>query len=164
MPDSADPLGWLADAPEALVRAELDAMAEAEAREWRWHWPLQARPAQLPPAGNWRAWLVMAGRGFGKTRTGAQWVNAVAEAEPAARIALVAANLAEARAVMVEGESGLLASTAPWRRPVFEPSLRRLVWPNGAQAMLYSAGEPESLRGGQHSHACRAKPERGHRQ
>lgn len=95
----------------------------------------------------------MAGRGFGKTRAGAEWTRAIADAEPNARIALVAASLGEARAVMVEGESGLLAVCPPRRRPVFEPSLRRLSWPNGAQAILYSAGEPESLRGPQHSHA-----------
>jgi phage terminase large subunit-like protein len=82
-----------------------------------------------------------------------EWVNAVAETDAQARIALVAANLGEARSVMVEGESGLLAIGAPWRRPLFEPSLRRLTWPNGAQATLYSAAESESLRGPQHSHA-----------
>ncbi|MCW1383205.1 terminase family protein [Novosphingobium sp. KCTC 2891] len=124
-----------------------------ELREWPWYWGLQARGSQVPPPGDWRVWLLMAGRGFGKTRTGAQWVSAVAEADPDARIALVAANLGEARSIMIEGESGLLCATAPWRRPDFEPSLRRLVWPNGAQALLYSAAEPESLRGPQHSHA-----------
>nr|WP_240511377.1 terminase family protein [Novosphingobium panipatense] len=122
-------------------------------REWRWDWRLWARPSQIAPEGDWRVWLVMAGRGFGKTRCGAEWVNEIAESRPDARIALVAAHLGEARAVMVEGESGLLSVGAPWRRPVFEPSLRRLTWPNGAQAMLYSAAEPESLRGPQHSHA-----------
>ncbi|MEO0030779.1 MAG: hypothetical protein RIS94_537 [Pseudomonadota bacterium] len=147
------PLDWLADAPDDLWREVIRTLPDEEAREWQWHWPLLARPSQLPPEGDWRVWLVMAGRGFGKTRTGAQWVNAVAEADPEARIALVAANLGEARSVMVEGESGILASVAPWRRPVFEPSLRRLIWPNGAQASLYSAAEPESLRGPQHSHA-----------
>ena len=95
----------------------------------------------------------MAGRGFGKTRAGAEWVRANAEADPAARIALVGASLPEARAVMVEGESGLLATAPTRRRPLFEPSLRRVTWPNGAQAHLFSAQEPETLRGPQHSHA-----------
>jgi phage terminase large subunit-like protein len=95
----------------------------------------------------------MAGRGFGKTRAGAEWVRQVAENDGEARIALVAASLSEARAIMVDGESGLLAISPPHRRPKFESSLRRLTWPNGAQATLYSAGEPESLRGPQHSHA-----------
>ena len=153
MGESPLPLDWLAEAPEDLWRAAIRALPEDEAREWDWHWPLLARPSQLPPTGAWRVWLVMAGRGFGKTRTGAQWVNAVAEADPDARIALVGDNLGEARSVMIEGESGILNSVAPWRRPVFEPSLRKLTWPNGAQAWLYSAAEPESLRGPQHSHA-----------
>jgi phage terminase large subunit-like protein len=99
-------------------------------------------------------------RGFGKTRAGSEWVRAVAEAFPEARIALVAATLSEARAVMVEGESGIIACCAPESRPVFEASLRRLRFPNGAQALIYSAQEPESLRGPQHSHACRPSTER----
>src|SRR3546814_4668958 len=97
--------------------------------------------------------MVMAGRGFGKTRTGAEWVRAVAERDPEARIALVSSSLADARAVMVEGESGILARSPPGHAPVFEPSLKRLRFPNGAQALLYSAAEPESLSGPQHSHA-----------
>jgi phage terminase large subunit-like protein len=98
----------------------------------------------------------MAGRGFGKTRLGAEWVRQQAEDDPYARIALVAASLHERRSVMVEGESGLLSVGAPEKRPMYESSVRRLVWANGAQAFLYSAGEPESLRGPQHSHACGA--------
>jgi phage terminase large subunit-like protein len=116
-------------------------------------WTGNARPEQLAPKGGWRLWLIMAGRGFGKTRAGAEWVLEVARTEPGARIALVADSLQEARAVMVEGESGILACAPARRRPVFEPSLRRLTWRNGATATLYSAGEPESLRGPQHSHA-----------
>ena len=120
---------------------------------WNYHWPYRARAEQLPPPGDWRTWLVLAGRGFGKTRAGAEWARMVAEADPGARIALVGATLHEARAVMVEGESGLLSIGAPWRSPRYESSLRRLSLPNGAQATLYSAGEPEALRGPQHSHA-----------
>ena len=125
----------------------------AQQRELAPHWRLFARAAQLPPGGDWHTWLVMAGRGFGKTRAGAEWVRALAEADPAVRIALVGATLADVRAVMVEGESGILAVCPPGRCPAFEPSLRRLTWPNGAQATLFSAGEPDSLRGPQHSHA-----------
>ena len=112
-----------------------------------------ANPGQLPPDGDWRYWLVMAGRGFGKTRAGAEWVRSVAERDASARIALVAASLAEARSIMVEGESGLLAVCSPDMRPVFEPSLRRVSFANGAEATIFSASEPESLRGPQHSHA-----------
>jgi phage terminase large subunit-like protein len=97
--------------------------------------------------------MIMAGRGFGKTGAGAEWVRQIAEADPTARIALVAASLAEARAVMVEGVSGLLAVSPPDRRPRFEPSLHRVRFANGAQVQLFSAAEPESLLGPQHSHA-----------
>ncbi len=128
-------------------------LSQEEAHELRHHWRVWARAKQLPPTRDWRLWLIMAGRGFGKTRAGAEWIRAIAVADPQARIALVAASLAEARAVMVEGESGLIAVTPPELTPTFEPSLRRLTWPNGAQATLYSAYEPESLRGPQHSHA-----------
>jgi phage terminase large subunit-like protein len=114
------------------------------------HWPAWARDAQIAPGGDWRTWLILAGRGFGKTRAGAEWVRGVAERTPDARIALVAATAAEGRAVMIEGESGLLAIAPPWDRPVWEPSLKRLRWGNGAQATLYSAAEPEGLRGPQH--------------
>ncbi|WP_348646390.1 terminase family protein [Erythrobacter sp. F6033] len=121
---------------------------------------MTARPAQLPPAGDWRVWLVMAGRGFGKTRAGSEWVRNIAETDCNARVALVSSSLAEARAVMVEGESGIMACSPPDRAPIFEASLRRLRWPNGAQAQIFSAAEPESFRGPQHSHALRAGPER----
>lgn len=114
------------------------------------HWPFWRRADQTPPQGDWRCWLILAGRGFGKTRTGAEWVRARAEATPGLRIALMAATQAEARAIMVEGESGLCAIAPPATRPTFEPSLRRLIWPNGARATLYSAAEPEGLRGPEH--------------
>lgn len=129
------------------------AMDKQERNAWRWHWALWARPQQLAPPGDWRTWLILAGRGFGKTRAGAEWVRAIAERDGEARIALVAASLAEARAIMVEGESGLRQISEPHLRPRFESSLRRLTWPSGAQATLYSSAEPDSLRGPQHSHA-----------
>ena len=117
--------------------------------DWAW-W---RRADQQPPAGDWHVWMLLAGRGFGKTRTGAEWVRAFAEATPGARIALVAASLHEARQVMVEGESGLLAIAPEAQRPDYESSLRRLTWPNGAVATLYSAAEPDSLRGPEHQAA-----------
>ena len=95
----------------------------------------------------WSVWLIPAGRGFGKTRAGAEWVRAVPEADPAARIALVAASLTEGRSVMVEGASGLLAIAPRGQRPRFEPSRRRLTWPSGAQATLHSAGNPNRCTG-----------------
>lgn len=113
-------------------------------------WTFWQRPDQQPPEGDWRCWLILAGRGFGKTRTGAEWVRHQAETRPGLRIALVAATQAEARAIMVEGESGLRAIAPAATRPAFEPSLRRLTWPNGSIATLYSAAEPEGLRGPEH--------------
>ena len=124
-----------------------------EQQEFFHRWHFWARPGQRPPAGDWSIWLIMAGRGFGKTRAGAEWVRQIAEGDGSARFALVGANYAETRTVMVEGESGLLSIAPPDQRPVWEPSLKRLTWENGAQAHLYSAAEPEGLRGPQHSHA-----------
>ena len=129
---------------------ELRKLTKVEREELRYHWKLWARRSQLAPQGDWQCWLISAGRGFGKTRAGAEWVRDQARRNPDMRIALVGASLTEARSVMVEGESGLLAVCPPENSPVFEPSLRRVCWPNGAQATLYSAGEPEGLRGPQH--------------
>lgn len=130
--------------------SKMDAQSRLD-YESSWHkW---ARPEQLAPAGDWAIWLVMAGRGFGKTRAGAEWVRDIAEADGSARFALIGANFAETRMVMVEGESGLLSIAPPGNRPIWEPSLKRLRWSNGAEAYLYSAAEPEGLRGPQHSHS-----------
>ncbi len=150
---SDDRLEFLAFDEDGLGRTLPDTFSQSERDEVPWNWPLWARAAQLPPQGAWRVWLIMAGRGFGKTRAGSEWVRMIAESNPAARIALVAASLHEARSVMVEGESGLIAVSPPHALPRYEPSLRRIVWPNGAQALLYSAAEAEALRGPQHSHA-----------
>lgn len=151
--DDAALIAWLSELAPGSRKPLLEKLEPQERRELRYFWELWARPEQLPPPGEWSVWLICAGRGFGKTRAGAEWVRQVARANPDARIALIGASLGEARSIMVEGESGLLAVSPPYRRPVFEPSLRRIVWPNGAQAYLYSAAEPESLRGPQHSHA-----------
>ncbi|MHA7820384.1 MAG: DNA-packaging protein [Erythrobacter sp.] len=145
--------GWLAEQDNEVRHRVAHALNQEERNELDFHWKIQAREAQLPPKGFWRTWLIMAGRGFGKTRAGAEWVRMVAESDREARIALVSASLAEARAVMVEGESGLLACSPADRRPVYEASLRRVRFPNGAQAQLFSAADPETLRGPQHSHA-----------
>jgi phage terminase large subunit-like protein len=145
---------------EALLRLEPDArtahltrMSHRQRRSLERFWRLWAHAGQVAPGGAWHTWLIMAGRGYGKTRAGAEWVREVAENDRIARIALVGASLGEVRRVMVEGPSGLLAIARPKKRPVYEPSKRQLTWPTGAVATLYSAGEPESLRGAQHSHA-----------
>jgi phage terminase large subunit-like protein len=147
-----DLLAFLLKLDEAERFAHLRQLSDPQREELATHWELWARANQLPPAGDWRLWLILAGRGFGKTRAGAEWVRSAAR-QPDARIALVGASLGEARSVMVEGESGVLAVCPAGRRPAFEPSLRRITWANGAQATLYSAQEPDSLRGPQHSHA-----------
>jgi phage terminase large subunit-like protein len=112
-----------------------------------------ARKAQTPPTGDWRVWLLLAGRGYGKTRAGAEVVRVMAEGGGARRIALIAPTAADARGVMVEGESGLLSIASPDQQPAYEPSKHQLTWPNGAIAKTYSADEPDRLRGPQHDFA-----------
>nr|WP_307726352.1 terminase family protein [Sinisalibacter aestuarii] len=120
-----------------------------------WLWEFWALEHQLAPEGDWRSWVIMGGRGAGKTRAGAEWVRMQVEgARPgdpgrAARVALVGETLDQAREVMVFGDSGILACSPPDRRPVWEATRRRLVWPNGAVAQVFSAHEPEALRGPQ---------------
>lgn len=108
-----------------------------------------ARAEQLPPEDpDWDYWALLAGRGFGKTRTGAEWV--IEEAKEHERGALVGPTAADVRDIMVEGESGILACARRGFRPEYQPSKRRLVYPNGAIQMCYSADEPDRLRGPQH--------------
>jgi predicted phage terminase large subunit-like protein len=116
-------------------------------------WRAKARPNQLPPSGDWNGWLVMAGRGFGKTRAGAEWVHELVESRQAGRIGLVAATAADARDTLVEGVSGLLNTAPRWNRPIYEPSKRRLTWPNGAVATTFSSEEADRLRGPEHDAA-----------
>jgi phage terminase large subunit-like protein len=112
-----------------------------------------ARPEQLPPPGDWSIHLILAGRGWGKTRTGAEWVRGLAESGAVERIALVGPTAADCRDTMVEGVSGLLSIAPNGNRPIYEPSKRRLTWPNGVQASMFSSEEPERLRGPAHSAA-----------
>jgi phage terminase large subunit-like protein len=155
--EMADPT--TAEDGERVYRALSARMDQTEKNDFAYLWEYSARKNQLPPPGDWRIWMIMAGRGFGKTRAGAEWVRMIADDNPDARIALVSSSLAEARAVMVEGESGLLAICRPGHKPHFEPSLHRIRFASGAQAQLFSAAEPEALRGPQHSHAARAGAE-----
>lgn len=119
----------------------------------KYKWDFWARPNQLEPSGQWTSWLILAGRGFGKTRIGAEWVRQKAFAFPGCRIALVAETAADARKVMVEGESGLLAISPPDFRPEYSPANRQLTWPNGSVAFTYNATQPDQLRGPQHHFA-----------
>jgi phage terminase large subunit-like protein len=130
-----------------LSKAQLDGLM--------WDWRFWGRPEQFQPPGNWMTWLILAGRGFGKTRAGAEWVRSqVCGATPlkggvARWVSIVAETAGDARDVLVEGPAGLLAIHPPDHRPQYEPSKRRLTWPNGAVAMLYNATEPDQLRGPQ---------------
>jgi len=114
-----------------------------------------ALPHQLPPLDEWRTWVILGGRGAGKTRAGAEWVRAMVEGPlphtrgRAARVALVAETMDQAREVMVFGDSGIMSVCPPDRRPDWIATRRMLVWPNGASAQLFSAHDPESLRGPQ---------------
>lgn len=125
---------------------------EKETTDWRgklYDWPFWADTRQLPPEGTWRTWMLMAGRGFGKTRAGAEWVRAEA-GRAKVRIALVGATRMEARQVMVEGPSGILSVTPPAERPVWQPTQGRLHWPaTGAEAFVHSGENPDGLRGPQ---------------
>jgi len=116
----------------------------------KYFWQAHARPQQLAPDGKWLIWFVLAGRGYGKTRTGAEWIRSQVEEYGKRRIALVGETSADCRDVMIEGESGILNICPPWNKPKYEPSKRRLVWKNGAMATTYSGKEPNQLRGPQH--------------
>lgn len=109
-----------------------------------------SRRSQRPPDWSWDVWLLLAGRGFGKTRTGAEWV--IEKARTAQRGALIGPTAADTRDILVQGESGILACAPATFRPVYEPSKRKLTYPNGAIQMCYSADEPDRLRGPQHEY------------
>lgn len=139
----------LSELPPNEYETLLQGMTDQEAAQLLYDWRFWARPNQLPPEGNWRVWLLLAGRGFGKTRTGAEYIIDQVR-QGVKRIALVSPTPADARDVMVQGESGILTISPPWFMPKYEPSKRRLTWENGAMATIYSGAHPEQLRGPQH--------------
>lgn len=120
-----------------------------------WDWTVWSRPEQQAPKGDWSIWMYLAGRGAGKTRAAAEWVREEAKHTDTGqrRFALVARTAADVRDVIVEGESGIINVSAPSERPLYEPSKRRLTWPNGNTATCFTADEPDSLRGPQFTHA-----------
>lgn len=140
---------------KTLDLSKLEDLTDEEADDLLHTWELWARPNQLEPervlpnGEFWTIWLILAGRGFGKTRCGAETVIKWAKEGHCKRIALIAEDSADARDVMVEGESGIMACSPRDFRPKYEPSKRRLTWPNGAQATLFSAEDYDSLRGPQ---------------
>ncbi|MFC6487350.1 DNA-packaging protein [Nitratireductor sp. GCM10026969] len=151
-------LSSIASLPPGQIKRALASLTDEECEQLLHDWRFFARPQQIAPEGDWQTWLILAGRGFGKTRTGAEWTREQIKAG-AARVGLIAPTASDARDVMVEGESGLLSvcwagdktfEGEPLGRPSYEPSKRRLTWANGAIATLFSAEEPERLRGPQH--------------
>lgn len=141
---------WLASIGAEKRQEIVSQLTDEEAEALIYEWDRWARPNQLAPEGNWTGWLILAGRGFGKTRTALEFVRQEVDAGRATRIALVAETSADGRDVLIEGESGLLAISPPWNKPIYESSKRRVTWPNGAIATLYDAREPDQLRGPQH--------------
>lgn len=146
---------WLSSQTPLAWTLLLDDLSEQTLAALPWLFDFWALPHQHPPAGDWRAWAILGGRGAGKTRAGAEWLRTQVEGpgprDPGAcrRVALVGETYDQVRDVMIRGDSGILASTPPDRRPTWKPSERRLIWPNGAEAQTFSASDPEALRGPQ---------------
>ncbi|MEZ5724468.1 MAG: terminase family protein [Paracoccaceae bacterium] len=146
---------WLASAAPGEVDEFLAGLSDNALASLPWIFEFWALPHQLPPQGDWKSWVIMGGRGAGKTRAGSEWVRSKVEgAVPEApgecsRVALIGETFDQVREVMVFGDSGILACSPPDRRPEWQAARRRLLWPNGATATAYSAHEPEALRGPQ---------------
>ena len=155
-PERKSPAALIASLDEAERDAFLDGLSSNALAAMPWLWRVWAHPQhQLEPEGDWQTWVILGGRGAGKTRAGAEWIRDQVEgAMPLSpgrsrRVALVGETIDQVRAVMVEGESGLMATAPPDRRPELRISQNKLIWPNGAEAMLVSAANPEALRGPQ---------------
>jgi phage terminase large subunit-like protein len=130
--------------PEVTGRSIAGALADALETDYR----SRARPSQLPPEWDWLVWLILTGRGWGKTWCASSWINELAMAS-VCRIALIGATAPDVRDIMIEGETGVLRTAPSWGRPIYEPSKRKIEWPNGSVAHAYSAEEPDRLRGPQ---------------
>jgi len=140
--------------PPEQRRAVIEAIPQSKLLDVLYNWEgTWARDDQREPPGDWRVWMLRSGRGAGKTRSGAEWVRSKVEGGIYQRLALISPTAADCRDVMVEGESGILATARPDFRPTYMPSKRRVEWPNGARAWLYSGEEPDRLRGPQHDAA-----------
>lgn len=132
---------------KAYIQSELNRRRQDRLR---YVWEIHARPNQRVPEGDdWRVWLILAGRGFGKTRTGAETIRQWVDSGHYRRIALIGDNILNAQQIMVEGVSGLLQCYPPGKQPRYERSKQQIVWPNGAVAQIFSAEGYENLRGPQ---------------
>jgi phage terminase large subunit-like protein len=140
--------------PEQERQKAIQSLSDAEAEDLLYDWEFWARPSQLPPTDReWFAWLLLAGRGFGKTRPGNEQVIKWAK-QGHTPIALVGQTKADVRDTIIElGDSSIMKISPPWFMPEYEPSKRRLTWPNGVQGIAYSGDEPDQLRGPQHADA-----------
>jgi phage terminase large subunit-like protein len=147
MPESTSLRSLLQTQDPATIKRIIAKMPLKLALSIRYDWETLARDKQLLPPGDWDTWLINAGRGFGKSRTGAETVRIWKENFPI--IHLVAPTASDARDVMVEGEAGILAISPDHERPNYSSSNRRLTWQNGSKAILFSADEPDRLRGPQ---------------
>ena len=154
-PDGKSTAAWIACAEPSIQAEFLDGLSDAALLALPYLFGFWAMEHQVPPEGDWRTWVALGGRGAGKTRAGAEWVRAQVEGDRpgdpgrASRVALVGETVEQVREVMVFGDSGLMAISPPDRRPKWESVRKRLVWPNGAVAQVFSAFQPESLRGPQ---------------
>ena len=128
-------------------------LTRGQQRNYADRWSVWAHEGQFEPPGDWRVWLIRAGRGFGKTRAGAEWVSEIARTTPDARIALVGATVEDVRRVMIEGESGLLKVARVDETLEYHSTAGELVFPSGARAAIFSAGAPDKLRGPEHAAA-----------
>jgi phage terminase large subunit-like protein len=146
---------WLASATQEAVDGFLEGLSDEALLALPWIFEFWALPHQLAPDGAWKTWVILGGRGAGKTRAGAEWVRGQVEGsrpgDPgrARRVALVGETQDQVREVMIFGESGIMACSPPDRRPEWNATRRSLTWPNGAVAQVYSAHDPDSLRGPQ---------------
>jgi len=153
MPNKSSLAQSIACLPEGQRQKVLNSLSQKEAEAILYDWTVWARPKQLPPNWDWYVWLLLSGRGGGKTRTGAELTLKWAK-EGFSPIALVGQTKADVRDTMVEvGDSALLNISPPWFRPEYESSKRRLTFPNGVLAIIYSGDEPDQLRGPQHAKA-----------
>lgn len=156
LPDPASLAAQLAALSAKEIDDALRGISDTHALDLLHDWEFWTRPSQREPAGNWFVWLLLTGRGFGKTRVGAEFVRRRASMYP--RGALVGQTVKDVRQVMVEGESGVLAVCPRWFRPEWKPSTRELRWPNGALTLCFTAEEPRELRGPQHFYAWGDEP------
>src|SRR5688500_13108796 len=138
----------LTNLPPDERAAWIQSLSEEQADLFLHDWHEWARPDQIIEPGNWRVWVILAGRGWGKTRTGAEWGREQVKSYPLVNI--IGATADDARDIMIEGESGILSVCPDHERPAYLVSKRRLEWPNGATSLIFTADEPERLRGKQH--------------